>query len=136
MKRSQDVDEAPELSREQVRTVITGACILGDTTLDAHIDDLWAAKSDPDRMRHLLDRFHCEVEAARTLLAAAGGPEWWSTVDADRLAAACVAARTWAEGDPTCAELERGFASRLLTVFGVDIAGIPRTGRLPARSSS
>ncbi|KQQ08768.1 hypothetical protein [Rathayibacter sp. Leaf296] len=126
MKSTPDIADVPVLSREQARIVIADACRLGDVALSSHVDDLWAAKADPDRMLRLLDRFRCEVETARALLAAAGEPEWWSGISADQLATACAAARVWAEGDPVCAELERMFASRLLTVFGTDIARIPR----------
>ncbi|SMH43034.1 hypothetical protein SAMN06295885_2132 [Rathayibacter oskolensis] len=122
-------DDARPLSRTDARDVVFDACRIGDATLDAHIDDLWAAKADPDLTRGLLARLRLDVEAARALLEAAAEPEWWSAVTAGRLDDACRAARIWAEGDPTCAELERLFASRLRDVFGIDIAGIPRRHR-------
>lgn len=126
-----DLRETSSLSRRRAREVVVDACCLGDAELDAHIDDLWAAKCDPDSMRRLLARFRLEVDAARLLLAAAAEPAWWSTVTAERLEDACRAARIWAEGDPICSELERRFASLLRSVFGIEIAAIPRGHRVP-----
>ncbi|KQQ03444.1 MULTISPECIES: hypothetical protein [unclassified Rathayibacter] len=123
--------QSPALSPALAREVVVEACRLGDATLDSYIDDLWAAKSDPDLMRRLLGRLRREVEEARALLAAAAEPEWWSDASPERLAAACTAARIWPEGDPECAELERRFASHLRGVLGVDIAAIPRRSRTP-----
>lgn len=126
-----DVCRASRLSRADAIGVVVDACCLGDATLDSYIDALWAAKADPEQMRRLLARYRSEVEAARLLLAAAAELQWWSGVGAERLEQACRAARIWAEGDPVCAELERGFASRLRSVLGIDLGGIPRRHRSP-----
>ncbi|WKK70470.1 hypothetical protein Q0F99_11380 [Rathayibacter oskolensis] len=113
-------------TREEALAAVVDACLLGDATLRAHIDHLRSAMPDPERMRSLQSRLRREVDAARALLEAAAEPEWWCDVTAERLGAACQAARIWSEGDPVVADLERRLASQLRRVFGIDLAGVPR----------
>jgi hypothetical protein len=117
------------LTPHEARSIVDEACCRADALLEARIAALWSAMSDPEVASSLLLRSRAEVDAARTLLTAAAAEEWWSDVTADRLAEACTAARIWAEGDPATAELERVFASRLRSAFGIDLAGIPRRDR-------
>ncbi|MCJ1687168.1 hypothetical protein MT353_08915 [Rathayibacter sp. VKM Ac-2927] len=114
---------------ENARELVLHACRVGDAELQSHIDDLWAAKADPERTRGLLTRYRREVEDARTLLTAAADPQWWRSATAERIEESCRAARIWAEGDPVCADLERAFAAQLRSVLGIDLAQIPRHDR-------
>ena len=124
-----DLDDSRTPPLENARELVLRACHLGDAELESRIDDLWAAKADPERTRGLLARSRREVEDARTLLAAAGEPGWWRSATAERIEEACRAARIWAEGDPVCADLERAFAAQLRSVLGIDLRQIPRQER-------
>ncbi|QHC57344.1 hypothetical protein [Rathayibacter sp. VKM Ac-2760] len=123
------LDDARTSAPENARELVLHACRAGDAELQSHIDDLWAAKADPEQTRELLARYRREVEDARTLLAAAAEPQWWRSATAERIEESCRAARIWAEGDPVCADLERAFAARLRSVLGIDLAQIPRHER-------
>ncbi|MWV58657.1 hypothetical protein [Rathayibacter sp. VKM Ac-2754] len=111
-------------TRDEVLVAVVDACLLGDATLQSHIDELWSALPDAERMRQLQARLRTEVEAARSLLEAAAAPEWWRDASAERVASACAAARIWSEGDPVCADLERRVSSHLRRVWGIDLASV------------
>jgi hypothetical protein len=112
-------------TRLQIYAALLAARARSEALLLAHIEALWAAKSDPEAARALRISLRQERDGAHARLRAATDPLWWEAATPDTIGAVYEGSHLWSRADPDCRELETLFLSTLRTRFRIRLDDIP-----------